>query len=195
MALSRNPLVPQRTVPAGVERACDREGARRWRATRSSSTWRMPSRQSLRRRRGTRRWRPVRARAVSDGRLRVLRVNALDTEWGADDLAAAATLDIDAVLVPKVGRTRRCPAVRCGARRCVVRRGRLLGHDRDVPGGRAASGDRRLRWQRRRLAGFVLGTNDLALEMRARPTPDRAGDAAHPDARASCGAFTRADRV
>src|SRR5262249_26904260 len=32
----------------------------------------------------------------------VLRVNALDTPWGHADLAAAATMPIDAVLLPKV---------------------------------------------------------------------------------------------
>src|SRR5580658_1992118 len=32
----------------------------------------------------------------------VLRVNALDTEWGAGDLAAAAEMPLDAVLLPKV---------------------------------------------------------------------------------------------
>jgi citrate lyase subunit beta/citryl-CoA lyase len=35
-------------------------------------------------------------------RLTVLRVNALDSPWGEADLAAAADLDIDAVLVPKI---------------------------------------------------------------------------------------------
>lgn len=32
----------------------------------------------------------------------VIRINGLDTEWGADDLAAAATSGADAVLIPKV---------------------------------------------------------------------------------------------
>src|SRR5437667_6944915 len=36
------------------------------------------------------------------GREIVLRVNSLDTPWGHADLAAAATLPIDAVLLPKV---------------------------------------------------------------------------------------------
>ena len=36
------------------------------------------------------------------GREIVLRVNPLDTPWGHADLAAAATLPIDAVLLPKV---------------------------------------------------------------------------------------------
>ena len=32
----------------------------------------------------------------------IVRVNGLETEWGADDLAAAATSGADAVLVPKI---------------------------------------------------------------------------------------------
>jgi citrate lyase subunit beta/citryl-CoA lyase len=36
------------------------------------------------------------------GRELILRVNPLDTPWGHADLAAAATLPIDAVLLPKV---------------------------------------------------------------------------------------------
>jgi len=35
-------------------------------------------------------------------RKKIVRINGLDTEWGADDAAAAATMNCDAVLVPKV---------------------------------------------------------------------------------------------
>src|SRR5216117_1120995 len=34
----------------------------------------------------------------------IIRVNALDTPWGADDLKAAASVAADAILVPKVSR-------------------------------------------------------------------------------------------
>ena len=44
--------------------------------------------------------------AISEGgygsRELVIRINGLDTEWGADDLAAAAMSGADAVLIPKV---------------------------------------------------------------------------------------------
>src|SRR5438445_9610671 len=36
------------------------------------------------------------------GREVVLRVNAIDSPWGHADLAAAATMPIDAVLLPKI---------------------------------------------------------------------------------------------
>src|SRR5215475_14576803 len=39
----------------------------------------------------------------------ILRVNPLDTPWGHSDLAAAATMPIDAVLLPKVENPDRIP--------------------------------------------------------------------------------------
>ena len=36
------------------------------------------------------------------GRLKVVRINGLDTEWGHDDAYAAARMDCDAILLPKV---------------------------------------------------------------------------------------------
>lgn len=106
-------------------------------------------------------------------RLKVLRVNALDTEWGAEDLAAAATLDIDAVLVPKVNGPKsvaRCQAALSAAQpglRLWVMIETCLAVGRLQAIADCATTTR--------LAGFVMGTNDLALEMRARVTPDRAG--------------------
>src|SRR5690606_1781484 len=37
---------------------------------------------------------------------RVIRINALSSEWGADDLAAAAACEPDAILLPKVDTAR-----------------------------------------------------------------------------------------
>lgn len=105
-------------------------------------------------------------------RLKVLRVNALDTPWGTDDLAVAATLDIDAVLAPKVNGPE--DVARYDAALAAAQPGMALwvmietclavGHLQAIADGAADT----------RLAGFVMGTNDLALEMRARLTPDRA---------------------
>lgn len=99
----------------------------------------------------------------------VVRVNALDTPWGADDIAAVAGAGFDAVLAPKVD-----------------------GPD-DVHAWSALIGDRCDLWimvetcrsvfaleplaacaRETPLTTFVLGTNDLAKEMRARLTPERA---------------------
>ncbi|KAJ02795.1 HpcH/HpaI aldolase/citrate lyase family protein [Sulfitobacter mediterraneus] len=47
------------------------------------------------------------AAALAEGgygaRYKVIRINGLDTEWGADDARAAAKMDADAILLPKVG--------------------------------------------------------------------------------------------
>lgn len=104
-------------------------------------------------------------------RLTVLRVNAIDTEWGADDLAAAAMLDIDAVLAPKVdgpGDVARYDAALAGARAGVrlwvmIETCLAVGCLQAIADMAATT----------RLAGFVMGTNDLALEMRARPGANR----------------------
>ncbi len=101
----------------------------------------------------------------------IIRANGLDTPWWRDDLVAAARSGADGVLVPKVGSA--ADIARCGD---VLR---------DAPAGlslwamietcaavvalpaiaAAAEGSR--------LAAMVLGTNDLAKEMRAALTPDR----------------------
>lgn len=106
-------------------------------------------------------------------RVRVLRVNAIDDDWGADDIAAASDADIDAVLAPKVTGpedvVRYDAAMRAAAPamqlwvmiETCLSIGRLQAIA-DCAGGT-------------RLAGMIVGTNDLALEMRARPGPDRAG--------------------
>lgn len=101
----------------------------------------------------------------------VVRANGLATPWGADDLAAIALAGPDAVLVPKVSSpqdVRAYDAALAGAPpatrlwimietcACLPRLHELAACAADT-----------------RLAGFVLGTNDLAKEMRARPGPDR----------------------
>lgn len=91
-------------------------------------------------------------------RLAVLRVNGLDTEWGAPDLAAAAGLSIDAVLAPKVATAADVARYRerlgGPALWVMIETARSIANlqaiaDAVGPGG-----------------AFVLGTNDLALEMR-----------------------------
>ena len=101
----------------------------------------------------------------------VVRVNALSTPWGADDLAAVAEAGPDAVLVPKIegpddvdaynaalsgalGHTRLWAMIETG--KAILRL--------DAIGARA--GDTRL-------SGFCMGVNDLAKEMGARQVPGR----------------------
>ena len=51
--------------------------------------------------------REVLAAALAEGgygaRVRIVRINGLETEWGADDAATVARMVCDAVLMPKVG--------------------------------------------------------------------------------------------
>ncbi len=110
----------------------------------------------------------VRAGGFGDREL-VVRINGLDTPWGADDAAAVGEIGADAVLVPKVSQVGDLAAVRG-----------LLGADGPpvwamietcagvlaLPALAAAAGPMRL-------AALVAGTNDLAKEMRCRPGADR----------------------
>lgn len=117
------------------------------------------------------------ATAVSEGgfghRLLVVRVNALDTEWGAADMAAMSACTPDAVLMPKL----------CHPDEAGIYRQQLGAVDHEGPelwamletciaftqlgatAARAASAN---------LTTFVMGTNDLALEMRATLDTNRA---------------------
>jgi citrate lyase subunit beta/citryl-CoA lyase len=103
----------------------------------------------------------------------VVRANALDTDWGADDLAALAGSRADAVLVPKVAAANAvelyhaeiataAPAMRLWVMIETCRAIAELQPIADMA-------------TRTRLAAMVVGTNDLALELRARPAADRAG--------------------
>jgi citrate lyase subunit beta/citryl-CoA lyase len=101
----------------------------------------------------------------------VVRVNGLDTPWGADDLAAAARSGADAVLLPKVERPEQVLEAlalldRHGAPRglsvwCMVETPRGVLNAAAVA---AASP---------RLGALVMGTSDLVKDLRARHVPGR----------------------
>lgn len=103
----------------------------------------------------------------------VIRINGLDTEWGLDDMAAAVAAGPDGILAPKVidgGDIDRLDDAmsRAGAPEdmglwVMIEMPRALLNIQDIA---EAVG-------RTRLVGFVMGTNDLAKEMRAVATPDR----------------------
>lgn len=92
-------------------------------------------------------------------RARLVRVNGLDTDWGRDDLAGFAGAEVDGVLIPKVGSAADVQAVADNVPevplwamietcRGVLNAAEIAAHPR--------------------LAGFVLGTNDLAKELGCR---------------------------
>lgn len=99
----------------------------------------------------------------------VIRVNGLDTPWGAQDLAAAAAACPDAILAPKVSSPEDVAAydqALAGDTRLWVMIetcASLFALDAIA----ACAGSSRLE-------ALVIGTNDLAKEMRCRLTVDRA---------------------
>ena len=92
-------------------------------------------------------------------RLRVVRMNGLDTVWGADDAAAIADMDCDAVLLPKVNGPGDVDALAAlipdtpiwamiETPLGVLNAATIAAHPA--------------------MAGFVLGTNDLAKDLNSR---------------------------
>lgn len=101
----------------------------------------------------------------------VVRANGLNTPWGAHDLAAIAASGPDAVLVPKIEGVEDIRAYNAALAAApaqtrlwvMIETCAVLPRLHDVAACAADS----------RLAGFVLGTNDLAKEMRAQLLPGR----------------------
>ena len=97
----------------------------------------------------------------------VIRVNGLDTPWGLEDLAAAINARPDAILVPKVSSAhdvRAYGAAEAGGVPlwAMVETCASLFALSEIAGAGAG------------LAALVIGTNDLAKEMRCRLTVERA---------------------
>ena len=98
----------------------------------------------------------------------VIRINGLDTEWGADDLAAAAAAGPDAILAPKIDGPGDLSAYASAlpegaALWAMVETCRVLFQLEPLA---AAAADHRL-------TTLVVGTNDLAKEMRCDPGVER----------------------
>ncbi|HEX4042813.1 MAG TPA: CoA ester lyase [Xanthobacteraceae bacterium] len=106
----------------------------------------------------------------------LVRINGLDTRWWVDDIDAAASAEPDAILVPKVSSPKQLqdlaarlvdmgthPSVRVWAMMetplAMLNVGEIAHAALD---------------SETRLAGFVMGTNDLAKDTRARLVPGRA---------------------
>jgi citrate lyase subunit beta/citryl-CoA lyase len=98
-------------------------------------------------------------------------VNALNTPWGYDDLAAAARSGADAVLLPK---TEGSESVRMSVavlEAAGAPPGLAVWCMIETP--RAVSNAAEIAAAHPRLAGFVMGTSDLANDLRARHTRER----------------------
>src|SRR5207237_6525846 len=101
----------------------------------------------------------------------ILRVNPTDTVWGHADLATAATLPIDAVLLPKIENAERV--------RLTIDLLDALGAPPELavwcmvetPLGVLAAAE--IAAASPRIGALVLGTSDLANDLHARPSRDR----------------------
>lgn len=97
-------------------------------------------------------------------RARIVRVNGLDTPWGAADLAAFAGADVEALLIPKVSRAADLDAV--AARVPDLPLWAMMETAQGMLNAAEIAAHPRL-------AGMVMGTNDLARELGSRGRADR----------------------
>lgn len=97
-------------------------------------------------------------------RLKIVRINGLDTEWGADDAKAAATMDADAVLLPKVDGPAQLDAL------ADITGKMPLWAMMETPKGMLNATEIAAHPL---CAGMVMGTNDLAKDMGTRFRADR----------------------
>lgn len=97
-------------------------------------------------------------------RARIVRINSLDTEWGRADCLAFAEAPVEAILVPKVSRPAHIEAVAVLVPEvplwAMMETAVVAWHAADIAA-------------HPRLAGIVVGTNDLAKDIGARYRPDR----------------------
>lgn len=106
------------------------------------------------------------AQAGGFGPRLAMRINGLDTPWGADDLSALRTASVDLVVAPKVDSAATVAAL-TDALRPGVALWAMMETPRalvDLPAIAGAGGA---------LAGLMLGVNDLAKDLRTAPSPDR----------------------
>ena len=108
------------------------------------------------------------AEALREGgygnRYRVVRINGLDTEWGAEDARAAAAMDADAILLPKVSSPADLEAL------AEIVGDKPLWAMMETPG---AMLNAPAIAAHRALEAMVMGTNDLAKDLQTRFRPDR----------------------
>jgi citrate lyase subunit beta/citryl-CoA lyase len=103
----------------------------------------------------------------------LIRVNSLNTPWGADDVAAVARLGADGIVFPKIESPEEV--------RTAVAALEQAGAPADLPVWVMAETPyailriEAIAGATPRLGGIIMGTSDLAKELRVRHTPDRIG--------------------
>ena len=104
----------------------------------------------------------------------IVRINGFDTEWGEDDLAAMAPLAPNAILVPKVNDAKDIETASARLEATGADESLALWVMMETPLAILNARDIAECATRTRLAAFVMGTNDLAKEMRGHLAPGRA---------------------
>lgn len=99
-------------------------------------------------------------------RMKIVRINGLDTAWGRDDAAAAAQMPVDAILLPKVNTPADLDALE------QITGAMPLWAMMETP---LAMLNASAIAAQPRLQGMVMGTNDLAKELNTHHRPDRLG--------------------
>lgn len=97
-------------------------------------------------------------------RMRIVRINALDTAWGADDAHAVIGMDADAVLLPKVDGPADLDTL------SAITGDMPIWAMMETPRGMLNAAEIAAHPL---LAGFVMGTNDLAKDLQCRFRADR----------------------
>ncbi|MCG8544154.1 MAG: CoA ester lyase [Alphaproteobacteria bacterium] len=105
------------------------------------------------------------------GRELLVRVNGLDTDWAAADFAAVATSGANGVLLPKVDNAAMVQEAELRLAAAGAPEGLALWCMLETP--RGVLNVAQVAGASPRLAGFVMGTNDLALELNCRQASDR----------------------
>lgn len=98
------------------------------------------------------------------GRVKIVRINGFDTPWGKDDAKAAAAMDCDGVLLPKVSSPADLDAL------AEITGDMPLWAMMETPRGMLNAAEIAAH---PKLQGMVMGTNDLAKELQTRFRADR----------------------
>ncbi|MEO1611045.1 MAG: CoA ester lyase, partial [Pseudomonadota bacterium] len=102
----------------------------------------------------------------------IVRVNGLDTTWGAADIEAAAKAGPEAILVPKVESPEMIRDVADRMTAAGAPDHTAIWAMMETPRGVLASAE--IAASHEKLTGYVMGTNDLVKELRAEHAPGRA---------------------
>jgi citrate lyase subunit beta / citryl-CoA lyase len=101
----------------------------------------------------------------------IVRTNGLDSQWGRDDLIAMATVGADAILLPKVESAKMITDAIAVLDEAGGPEDLAIWCMMETPLGMLRAEE--IAFASPRVGGFVMGTSDLAKDLKAQHTPDR----------------------